>query len=71
MARLTIDGITKTFGTFRGSLLRASERHNEAFRRLGETQPRRPLPFRYGYKDSSGQNHLVVTRRPDAERSSR
>ncbi len=32
-------------------------------KRLFDTQPRRELPFRYGYPDQAGRAHLIVTRR--------
>ena len=30
---------------------------------MWEQQPKRPLPFRYGYTDILRANHLLVTRR--------
>ncbi|HTN51701.1 MAG TPA: hypothetical protein VML50_04815, partial [Anaeromyxobacter sp.] len=45
-----------TYGSFRGSLLHAPYKHNAAFRRLWETNPKKALPFRFGYRDASGQN---------------
>jgi hypothetical protein len=56
--------VQETYGSFRSSLLRASHPHNVAFRKLWEAQPQRKLPFRYGYKDSAGRDHLVITKRP-------
>jgi hypothetical protein len=53
----------KTYGSFGGALLPASGLHNRDFRALWRSQPRRPLPFRFGYL-SRGQRHLLVTRRP-------
>lgn len=58
--------VQETYGTFRGSLLRASKTHNRDFKKLWESQPRRKLPFRYGYM-SAKQAHLVVTKRPAPE----
>lgn len=54
----------ETIGRFVGSFLRSSSEHNEAFRKLWRSQPFRPLPFRYGYIDSSGNYHMLLTRRP-------
>jgi hypothetical protein len=50
-----------TYGTFTGSYLGASEKENEAFRALWAGQPRRRLPFRYGYPDAAGNVHMLVT----------
>ena len=52
----------ETYGVFRGSLLRGSPAHNQDFRRLWGSQPRRKLPFRYGYL-SQREAHLVVMKR--------
>lgn len=52
-----------TYGRFSGSLLRASEKHNEDFRKLWLEQPRRKLTFRFGYVDNKSQKHLLVTKR--------
>ncbi|MEZ4404069.1 MAG: hypothetical protein R3B06_28870 [Kofleriaceae bacterium] len=55
-------GFTQTtYGRFDGSYLPASAKDNEAFRKLWSKQPRRPLPFRYGYPDSARHVHLMVT----------
>lgn len=56
--------VQETYGGFKSSLLRASPEHNLAFRKLWGSQPRRKLPFRYGYLDSAGSAHLLVTKRP-------
>lgn len=53
----------ETHGFFWKSLLGASQQHNADFRALWAKQPLRKLPFRYGYKDSKGSFHLVVTRK--------
>lgn len=53
----------ETHGFFWKSLLGASTKHNADFRALWAKQPIRKLPFRYGYKDSKGSYHLVVTRK--------
>jgi hypothetical protein len=57
--------VQETYGGFRASLLRAPEKHNAAFKKLWDTQPKRKLPFRYGYHDKSGQSHVVITKRAD------
>ncbi len=57
----------RTYGVFRRSLLGASPKHNAAMKRLWDGQPKRALPFRYGYQDASRNDHLLVTeRRPGA-----
>ncbi len=50
-----------TYGKFAGSYLGASAAENDAFRKLWEEQPRRKLKFRYGYPDSEGNVHLMIT----------
>lgn len=55
-------GFTQTtYGTFAGSYLGAGAVDNDAFRKLWSSQPRRKLRFRYGYPDSEGNVHLMVT----------
>lgn len=58
-----------TFGAFHGAFL-DKEGGNDAaeLRRLWNEQPFRPLPFRYGYSDTRGANHLMVTRPKGAGR---
>jgi hypothetical protein len=53
--------VQTTYGTFKGSYLGANATDNEAFRKLWTDQPRRKLRFRYGYPDSEGNVHLMVT----------
>jgi hypothetical protein len=55
--------IQETYGSFSGSFLAASRAYNDEFRELWKSQPPRPLPFRYGYPDSSRHYHLLVTRK--------
>jgi hypothetical protein len=52
-----------TYGAFHGAFLpdKGGEEAVE-LRRLWSAQPYRLLPFRYGYSDISGANHLMVTR---------
>ncbi len=60
-------GLTQeTFGEFDGpSPFGDPDRADaEDLRRLFAAQPMRDLPFRYGYPDSHGHAHLIVTRRP-------
>jgi hypothetical protein len=54
--------VQETYGTFASSLLGASREHNLAFNALWKKQPRRALPFRFGYLDSARAVHLLVTR---------
>jgi hypothetical protein len=56
--------VLETYGHFSGSYLAARKSVAEEYRRLWDEQPYRPLPFRFGYPDASGQNHLVLTLRP-------
>ena len=57
----------ETYGTFRNAFLGHSRgtRHARDFAQLWREQPKRPLPFRFGYLDSGGSPHLVVTRPAD------
>jgi hypothetical protein len=55
--------VQETYGTFQGSFLRTGRATNDEFRELWRSQPARPLPFRYGYPDSSHHFHLLVTRK--------
>jgi hypothetical protein len=54
----------ETYGTFTRSLLFADQADNAAFRKLWGTSTKRALPFRFGYRDASGHDHLVVTKKP-------
>ena len=58
----------ETWGKFSGPFLAAKKSVADEYRKLWADQPVRPLPFRYGYPDASGQSHLVITRpKPRAE----
>lgn len=57
--------VQEAYGKYSGSLLKANPAIDREFRALWKAQPERKLPFRYGYA-SGKENHLVVTRRPDA-----
>ena len=51
-----------TYGTFSGAFLEeADPSTSEAFVKLWASQPRRKLPFRYGYPDSEKHIHLMIT----------
>jgi hypothetical protein len=51
-----------TYGRFRGAFLEeASKPVSDAMVRLWASQPYRKLPFRYGYPDSEGNIHLMIT----------
>ena len=54
-----------TYGRFAGPFLDANMRDADDFRMLWDSQPHRPLPFRYGYLDAENRPHLVVTRRAE------
>jgi hypothetical protein len=52
-----------TFGAFHGAFLDDKGGDDAAeLCRLWNEQPFRPLPFRYGYSDIQGANHLMVTK---------
>lgn len=54
--------VQETYGTFDGSFLGANGEYNKQFRKLWTSNPKRPLPFRYGYLDSSKRFHMLITR---------
>jgi hypothetical protein len=56
-------GFTQTtYGTFTGAFLEeADPTTSEAFVKLWASQPRRKLPFRYGYPDFEKHVHLMIT----------
>ena len=53
-----------TFGTFTGAFLPLEDKAGLAaqFTALWQRQPYRKLPFRYGYPDSAGNFHMMITR---------
>lgn len=52
-----------TYGTFKGPFLEeADPTIGEEMVKLWEGQPRRKLPFRYGYPDSEKNLHLMITK---------
>jgi hypothetical protein len=50
------------FGKFKGPFLGGGKRPSEVFRKLWDEEAA-PLAFRFGYPDSDGQDHLLITRR--------
>jgi hypothetical protein len=57
----TYGGFTGPMVTDKGPLAAPPACVNE-FRELWKDQPHRELPFRYGYPDASGQNHMLIIR---------
>jgi hypothetical protein len=52
-----------TYGKFNGAFLPDNGGDDAAeLRSLWKSQPFRKVPFRYGYSDIRGENHLMVTR---------
>lgn len=52
-----------TYGTFKGAFLpEADPITSDAMVKLWAAQPRRRLPFRYGYPDAEKHVHLMITR---------
>jgi len=52
-----------TYGTFKGPFLEEADLNiGEEMVKLWATQPRRKLPFRYGYPDSEKNLHLMITK---------
>lgn len=52
-----------TYGKFSGAFLEEEGGINAAaMRSLFQSQPNRPLTFRFGYSDIHGANHLIITR---------
>jgi hypothetical protein len=58
--------VLESYGRFSGSFLGANSAYNDQFRRLYQSQPFRPLPFRYGYLDAGKRYHMVVARKAEA-----
>ena len=56
--------VQETYGDYDGAFLEQAQgmRADDAFIALWRSQPRRKLPFRFGYVDKDLQAHLVVTR---------
>ena len=52
----------KTYGTFKGAFLEQFNADvNDQMVKLWETQPKRRLPFRYGYPDIEKHVHMMIT----------
>lgn len=52
-----------TYGTFKGPFLEEADvKIGEEMVKLWASQPRRKLPFRYGYPDAEKHLHLMITR---------
>jgi hypothetical protein len=56
----------ETYGSFKSSALQGTPEGNHAFKQLWQGQPKRALPFRFGYLDSGRSFHLLITRRSKA-----
>lgn len=56
--------VQETFGTYSGAFLEGSRgtRADQTFVALWRKNPRKKLGFRFGYVDSAGAGHLVITR---------
>jgi hypothetical protein len=57
-------GFTQTtYGVFKGAFLEGDRplKTNDAFIDLWDKQRKRRLPFRYGYPDSEGNFHMMIT----------
>jgi hypothetical protein len=52
-----------TYGRFDGPFLSGSPTISDRFRKLWNSQPARPISFRFGYGDIKHQPHLLVTQR--------
>jgi hypothetical protein len=56
-----------TYGKFSGAFLENSGGADAAsLRALWQSQPYRPMPFRFGSSDIHGANHMIITRRGHA-----
>ena len=51
------------YGHFEGPFLKAGQKPSEAFQRLW-ADSLEPISFRFGYPDSAGNSHLLITRHP-------
>ena len=57
-----------TYGSFTGPFLEEADKSTgEAMAKLWSAQPRRRLPFRYGYPDASANLHLMITQPAEAK----
>lgn len=62
--------VQETWGSFGGSIFATRARDREEFVSLWSSATPRPLDFWYGYPDSAGRPHLLVTRRPKPDATS-
>jgi hypothetical protein len=54
--------VQTTYGTFTGAFLEEADKHvSDAMVEMWKTQPKRRLPFRYGYPDIDKHVHLMIT----------
>jgi hypothetical protein len=51
------------YGQFEGPFLKAGQKPSEAFQKLWADSIE-PISFRFGYPDSAGNSHLLITRHP-------
>jgi hypothetical protein len=56
--------VQETFGYYGGAFLEGARfnKHDQAFIELWRKNPRKKLPFRFGYVDAVGSAHLVITK---------
>ena len=60
--------IQETYGDFKEAYLPdASKEISKEMEKFWKAQPHRELPFRFGYPDSQGKPHMLITRRAPAE----
>jgi hypothetical protein len=51
------------FGVFHGPMLAQYSYYRNEFQALWQASPKRMLPFYFGYPDSDGHGHMMITRR--------
>jgi hypothetical protein len=51
------------YGHFEGPFLKAAQKPSDAFQKLWASSGE-SISFRFGYLDSAGNSHLLITRRP-------
>ena len=54
----------ETWGAFETSNMDAGKEIAPVYRALFAAQPKRPLPFRFGYPDGKYRGHLIIMRKP-------
>ena len=55
--------IQETWGTFQGNMFAGARRGELAMIELWKTNPKRALPFQFGYPDENEHDHMMVTRK--------